>query len=101
TIFSQFTYVQRTRYPSEVLASHNAQCLESSLLFASLLESIGLDAAIVRVPGHAFIAWKPSKRDYATPGTVYYLETTMVGSSSFERAMDFAREEMRSNLASG
>ena len=99
TIFSRLDRIQRTRFPREVLASHNAQCLEGTVLFASLLEAIGLEPYIVLVPGHAFVGWGPTKRDYATPGTLYYLETTLVGSSSFETAMDRATERAQSNKA--
>jgi hypothetical protein len=98
-IFSRFDHIQRTRFPREVLASHNAQCVESTVLFASLLESIGLDPYIVRIPGHAFVGWEPTKRDYATPGTIYYLETTWVSSTSFERAMDQAAETAENHKA--
>ena len=67
TIFSRLDRIQRTRFPREVLASHNAQCLEGTVLFASLLEAIGLEPYIVLVPGHAFVGWGPTKPDYATP----------------------------------
>ncbi len=99
TIFSGLDLIQRTRFPREVLASHNAQCVESTVLFASLLEAIGLEPYIVRVPGHAFVGWEPTKKDYATPGTLYYLETTAVSWSSFENAMDRAAETAESNKA--
>jgi tetratricopeptide (TPR) repeat protein len=99
TIFSRFDFIQRTRFPREVLASHNAQCLEGTVLFASLLESIGLEPYIVRVPGHAFVGWEPTKKDYATPGTIYYLETTLVGSSTFYTAMQTAAQNAESHKA--
>ncbi|MCC6526762.1 MAG: hypothetical protein IT373_29205 [Polyangiaceae bacterium] len=82
---------QRTRLPAEVLASTNAQCLEGSILYATLLEAIGIQPSIVYVPGHAFLAWKPAKGD-RTQDKAFYLETTMTGGqASFERAMESAR----------
>lgn len=95
TVFSQFDHFQRTRLPKEVLASHNAQCLEGSLLFASLMESIGLKPLIVVVPGHAFVGWEPTKNDFHSSFGSYYLETTMVGSHSFEEAMASATARMQ------
>jgi hypothetical protein len=84
---------QRTRLPAEVLATTNAQCLEGSILYASLLEAIGLSPIIVYVPGHAFVGWKPSKLDKAKD-KYFFLETTMTGGSgTFERAMDRAKEQ--------
>jgi hypothetical protein len=86
-LFDERGAVQRTRLPTEVLASTNAQCLEGTLLYASLLESIGIEPVLVFVPGHAFLAWKPSKAD-RTREPRFYLETTLTGSTaSFEDAM--------------
>jgi TPR repeat protein len=99
SLFSGLDSVAHTRLPKDVLASHNAQCLEGTVLFASLLESIGLEPYIVRVPGHAYIGWEPTKRDYATPGTIYYLETTLVGSSTFYTAMQTAAQNAESHQA--
>ncbi len=98
-LFSDLGLVQRTRLPREVLASHNAQCLEGSVTFASLLEAIGLSPIVVLVPGHAFVGWEPSPKDFHTSFGPYYLETTMVGTSSFEEAMTAAAETMRKNQA--
>lgn len=83
---------QRTRLPAEVLASTNAQCLEGSILYATLLEAIGLSPAIVYVPGHAFVAWRPSKDDKSSEPWLF-LETTMTGGSApFEKAMETAKK---------
>lgn len=84
---------QRTRLPAEVLASTNAQCLEGSLLYASLLEAIGLSPVIVLVPGHAFVGWRSNDADGSKAPNVYYLETTMTGTQPFERAQVAAQRE--------
>jgi tetratricopeptide (TPR) repeat protein len=99
SLFSGLDSITRTRPPRDVLASHNAQCLEGTVLFASLLESIGLEPYIVRAPGHAYVGWEPTKRDYATPGTIYYLETTLIGSSTFYTAMQTAAQNAESHKA--
>jgi len=56
-------YGQRARLPGDVLTSTNAQCLEGAILYATLMEAIGLQPAIVLVPGHAFVGWKASPGD--------------------------------------
>jgi hypothetical protein len=56
-------YGQRARLPGDVLTSTNAQCLEGAILYATLMEAIGLQPAIILVPGHAFVAWKTSPGD--------------------------------------
>jgi len=64
---------QKIKYPIEVLRSKNANCIEGTILFAAILESMSLQPAIVEIPGHAFLAWRTSE-----DGSVYdYLETTV------------------------
>ncbi len=87
-LFDDNISVQRTRLPVEVLASTNAQCLEGTLLYATLFEAINIKPLLVFVPGHAFIAWRTSKYDKGLP-SVMYLETTMTGGkATFEQAVE-------------
>jgi hypothetical protein len=74
---------QRVRLPRESLKDSQANCIDGTVLFASLLEAVSLSPAIVIVPGHAFIAWETWKD---APGEWKYLETTMIGTHSFEEA---------------
>jgi hypothetical protein len=89
-VLSDFGFAQRTRLPAEVLQSKNAQCLEGTILFATLLEAIGLQPIIVRVPGHAFVGWRPNAYDGAKPGDLAFVETTMVHNAKFEDATKVA-----------
>jgi hypothetical protein len=73
---------QRVRLPRESLADREANCIDGTVLFASLLEGISLSPAIVLVPGHAFVAWET----WRDSGKWRYLETTMIGTSTFEQA---------------
>lgn len=50
---------QRVRLPRESLEEGSANCLDATLLFASLLEAMSLRPALVLVPGHAILAWRP------------------------------------------
>ncbi len=87
---------QRTRLPSEVLASTNAQCLEGAILYATLFEAIGLRSAIVLVPGHAFVGWGGAgKLDGVDGDTWFFLETTLTHDAPFERAVRAAAEQFR------
>jgi hypothetical protein len=47
--------LQDIRLPSEVLQERRGMCVELTALLASAVESIGLHAEIVIVPGHAFL----------------------------------------------
>jgi hypothetical protein len=98
-LFNDHGAVQRTRLPAEVLASTNAQCLEGTLLYATLLEAIGLQPVMVFVPGHVFIAWKPSRYD-KTDRQLLFLETTMTGgAATFEQASRVAAHEFDEQVA--
>jgi tetratricopeptide (TPR) repeat protein len=87
-----------TRLPADVIASAGGHALEGTVLFAALLEAIGLDVVVVRVPGHAFVGWLPSKEDRAVKdsmsvavpspaGSAFFLETTMVGGAPADAAV--------------
>ena len=92
--------VQHIRSPAMISVLKSAQCLESTALFASVLEYLALKPVMVFIPGHAFVGWRKSRKDrrktYKDEG-IYYLETTMIGSSSFDTAMDRADKLMRRN----
>lgn len=79
----QGAYNQRVRLPRESLLHRQANCVDGAVLFASLLEAISLSPALVVVPGHAFVAWETWSGE---PDEWRFLETTMIGSHSFEEA---------------
>jgi hypothetical protein len=79
---------QRVRLPRESLKDKQANCIDGTVLYASLLEGISMNPAIVIVPGHAFIAWETWNKSNEWK----YLETTMIGSNSFEEACKTAED---------
>lgn len=82
-------YMQRVRLPREVLATKSANCIDGTVLMASLLEAASLNPALVLVPGHAFLAWETQDRN----GDWDYLETTMISSHNFDTACQAGREQ--------
>jgi hypothetical protein len=74
--------IQRTRLPRESLAGRSANCIDGTVLFASLLEGSSLNSAIVLIPGHAFVGWEAGDGS----DEWRFLETTMIGSHDFESA---------------
>ncbi len=79
---------QRVRLPTESLAAgSSANCIDGTVLFASLLELASIQPFIVIVPGHAFVGWR------IWPGVDRYefLETTMIGSADFDAAQQAAQ----------
>lgn len=84
----QGTASQRVRLPRESLADQEANCIDGAVLFASLLEGISLHPALVLVPGHAFVAWET----WTGSNEWKFLETTMIGNSTFEEACTSAEQ---------
>ena len=73
---------QRVRVPRESLADKQANCIDGTVLYASLIEAASMNPAIVTVPGHAFVAWETWRGSEKWQ----YLETTMTGSHEFAEA---------------
>jgi len=81
---------QRVRLPHECLEEKQANCLDGALLFASLLEALGLNAAIVLIPGHAMVGWTVDDA-----GTSWrYVDTTLIRTHEFRDAMDQAIDRL-------
>lgn len=73
---------QRVRLPRESLSNTSANCIDGTVLMASLLEAISLNPAIVIIPGHAFLAWET----WRDKDTWRYIETTMIPTDPFEKS---------------
>jgi hypothetical protein len=100
-------YSQRVRLLGDVWRERRANCLDGSVLIASVLERIGIPAFIALVPGHAFVGYR------ADADHVEFLETTLLGeetrargapeaiddglavAANFEAARDAGRERWR------
>ena len=80
SFFDQSQYV---KLPAQSLATGSANCIDGALVFASAFEAMSMDPVLVFMSGHAFVGVR------ALPGAedIFYIETTMVGSHSFEEAV--------------
>lgn len=79
--------MQRVRLPRESIANRSANCIDGTVLMASVLEAASLNPAIVIVPGHAFLGWEKQ----ADSGDWDYVETTMIGTHDFAAAVAAGR----------
>lgn len=71
-------------FPNQTLRHRFANCIDGAVLFASALERIGLEVAIVTIPGHAFIGY----RTWENASTWEYIETTLTWSGgTFAQAL--------------
>jgi hypothetical protein len=75
-------YTQRVRLPRESIEHKSANCIDGTVLMASLLEAATLNPGLVLVPGHALLAWETQDGDDQWE----YLETTMIGTHDFQAA---------------
>ncbi|MEI8195408.1 MAG: hypothetical protein WCI73_05815 [Phycisphaerae bacterium] len=101
---------QHVRFVDESLTSDQANCVDGSVLFASVLQKIGIESELVHVPGHMFIRFDldAQHKDKAC------LETTIIGfgskpgmsrqqtlisaSKSFDQAINVGADEWKKEV---
>jgi len=71
-------YAQHVRFLDESINMTQANCVDGSVLMASVLKKIEIKTALVLVPGHCYLAFY--SHDPAKGGKLYGVETTMLGS---------------------
>ena len=99
---------QKTRRPSTILESGLATCLDTTLLFASAIEALGLNPVIVIQQGHCFVGVWTIERTFSnliekdvtevrkalTSRELVLFETTLITyrpAATFDHARDTAR----------
>ncbi|GAP39460.1 hypothetical protein [Flexilinea flocculi] len=75
--------VQRMRTPYEVLQQSSGNCIELAALYASAAEALDLEAAIIFIPGHAYLAVRTDQEN----AMYYFIETTLIGRTDFSEAL--------------
>ncbi len=92
---------QSVRFVQESISNHQANCVDGSVLMASVLHKIGIQSYLVLVPGHCFLAFDEIPDSAALPTG---LETTMLGHDDITdvKKMEFLSDQQQSkeNLAS-
>ncbi len=71
---------QHVRMIEDIANNSQANCVDGSVLFVSMLRKIGINAALVMQPGHCFVAFTADREGKEIIG----LETTLVGSQAEE-----------------
>ncbi len=79
---------QHVRFLDECITHKQANCIDGTVMFASVLRKIGIQTHIVTVPGHAFLTFRTTKDVEDETG----LETTLMGRVTKE---DFDRKQDR------
>lgn len=71
---------QHVRFIDESLNNTQANCVDGSVLFASVLRKIGIEPILVTIPGHMFVGFDLDEEGKRQA----YLETTMLGTAPGE-----------------
>lgn len=74
---------QKVNYPMETLRKKQGICIETAVLFASVLERLGFVTFIVFVPGHAFVGWINNIDEDDFERAAMFVETTMIGDAQW------------------
>jgi hypothetical protein len=77
------SWTESVRWPATVLTDHAANCIDGSMLFASVLEALRLEPVVVFIPEHAFMGVRQSPAS----SRVWPVETTMLGTAPFGAAL--------------
>lgn len=85
---------QRVVLPERVLENKAGNCIDLTVLFASLLEALGVYSLICLTPTHAFIGWGK----LTDKNAMIFLETTAVGRQDFDTAMELGRKAFEENF---
>ena len=75
SLSSNVVYAQRVRTFEDALNSSQINCVDGSVLFASLLRAINITPVLVQMPGHRFVGYYTD----SAKKNLTFLETTMIG----------------------
>jgi len=91
---SPFVSTQYVRFLDQSVHDQGANCVDASVLFASILRRIGLRPVLLFRPGHCFAGYY----DASDGGHLVAFETTLLGSASFAAAAAEGAKELQSTL---
>jgi len=98
---SSFSKIVSSQYVRDFKDSFNnkqANCVDGSVLFASILTKIDIDSILLIFPNHMMVAF------YAGDNNYYFIETTLIGKkdiNTYENINEISRNEFLDALISG
>lgn len=75
SLSSDVVLSQRVRTFEDALNASQINCVDGSVLFASLLRAINIEPVLIRIPSHMFVGYYTDKNRK----NLNFLETTMIG----------------------
>ncbi|WP_303010190.1 hypothetical protein [uncultured Bacteroides sp.] len=94
SLSSNVVFSQRVRTFDDALDSSQINCVDGSVLLASLLRAINIEPILVRTPGHMFVGYYT---DHSHKNK-NFLETTMIGDVNLD---DFFPDEQLDSTMAG
>jgi hypothetical protein len=83
---SKFAAAQTVRFLDDSMGAAQANCVDGSVIFASILTKLSIKCALVLIPGHCFVCFDldPDGELDPTSETCLGLETTLMGSKQLK-----------------
>lgn len=94
SLSSNVVFAQRVRTVDDALEAAQINCVDGSILFASLLQAINISPILVRIPGHMFVGYYTDR----SHGDMNFLETTIIGDVNLD---DFFPDERLDSTMAG
>ena len=94
SLSSNVVFSQRVRTFEDAMRSSQINCVDGSVVFASLLRAINIDPILVRKPGHMYVGYYTDSKHTHTE----FIETTMIGDIDLD---DFFPEDKLDSTAQG
>jgi hypothetical protein len=91
---SALVSTQYVRFLDQSVRDHGANCVDASVLFASILRKIGLRPVLLFKPGHCFTGFY----DAPEGGKLVAFETTFLGAAPFSAAAVEGAKELQTTL---
>jgi hypothetical protein len=83
---SRLVNSQYVRFLDESVKNTQANCVDGSVLFASLLRKVGIDAFLVTHPDHMYLGFYLDQNENEDEREFVGLETTMIGAAELDEA---------------
>ena len=92
SLSSNVVWSQRVRTFDDAVKTSQINCVDGSVLFASLLRAINITPVLVQIPGHMFVGYYTDSQNK----NLTFLETTMIGDVDLDEY--FPEEKLDSTM---
>lgn len=87
-------YSQFVRFPSESVRAAEANCVDGTVLMATLLKRIGIKPLIIVGPGHALLGYVRDDKQPLSMQNAAFVETTVIADAPFDKALQAGRNKV-------